>query len=183
MKYCKGVYHMEGVMGYEQLQVLKPIEFSRLQVKDPGSKWKTLMVDDPMHWLGMQELASLAMPGSVLVAGLGLGLILHHLVKRDDIDKIVVIEIDPEVISFISPYIPKDSRINIINANFFTFCFDNKVHYNTAIIDLWVLSDKSSKAERERVEQNMIISSGLSKDFSDKVLIWGIRTYEVRKRR
>jgi len=132
--YESGYYRMEGVKGYDRFQCRKPITVTNLQVKD--DKWWTLMTDDPMHWLGMQELAELAKPGKVLVAGLGMGLILHHLVKREDIKLIGIVEIDHQVINFITPHLPKDKRVRIIPRNFFGYLLDCQEEYDNVIIDL-----------------------------------------------
>ena len=175
--YKRGFYNNEMVAGYELSYVKKPITVTSLDVKCRDGVWRTLMVDDPMHWLGMGELAKLALPGTVLVAGLGMGLLLHHLVKRDDITKILVVEIDPEIIEFVSPYLPKDDRIVFRVGNFYHFCTEHYKHFETAIIDLWVLNDSSTRQERQRVSASMSVARALSNEFCKKVLIWGVRGY------
>lgn len=77
VKYTKGVYRMEGIYGYEYFQLDRPLWVTMLQLRE-GGRWKTWMVDDPLHWLGVQEYASrLSAGGDTLVAGLGLGLVVH----------------------------------------------------------------------------------------------------------
>ena len=180
--YKRGYYRMEGVDGYEMFRVKKPITVTSLQV-NCGGKWITLMVDDPMHLLGMEELAKLCKPGKVLVTGLGLGLVLHPLCQRSDITEIEVIEIDPEVVDFISPYLPKDSRIKIRQDNFFPYLLSgNQDNFNSVIIDLWVLNDNSTDRDREQVKASMLAAYNLSQmKFPEaEVLVWGIRGYKPR---
>ena len=68
-----GYYYMEGVRGYDYYHHAKKIPITCLKIGR-----ETVMVDDPLHWIGMQDLAK-AMKGKVLIAGLGLGLVLHAL--------------------------------------------------------------------------------------------------------
>lgn len=182
VRYSSGYYRMEGVKGYDVFYLSKPIEVTVLQVRVNG-QWRTLMVDDPLHWFGMEEIAELSSGGRVLIAGLGLGLILHHLVKRRDITEIIVYEIDREIISFIKPYIPKDSRIKIINQDYVSFCVQNSISkketFNTAILDLWVIGEQDSSEHRQHVHSSMATLYTLTKTFSENVLIWGVKGYKL----
>ncbi|MBU0778149.1 hypothetical protein KKF82_07810, partial [Patescibacteria group bacterium] len=69
----KDIYLMEGVRGYGKYYVKKPIPVTSLKIGR-----ETVMVDDPLQWYGMQDLARHC-KGKVLIGGLGLGLILHAL--------------------------------------------------------------------------------------------------------
>jgi hypothetical protein len=178
-KYTRGLYRMEGVKGYEFFYITKPIKVTELQVKD--SKWRTLMVDDPLHWFGMEELAQLCKSGTVLVGGLGLGLILHHLVKRKDITYIKVIEIDPEIVSFIKPYIPKDPRITIEIDNYFHYIVRMDENFDNAVIDLWTIGEDDTQEYRRQVLLSMLSAYILTKHKIPNVLIWGIRGYTFEK--
>lgn len=175
-RYSRGYYHMESILGYELFQVKNPIEVTSLQVKDHRG-WTTLMVDDPLHWLGMGELASLASPGTILVAGLGMGLILYQLVKRQDITSIKVVEIDAELIGFIRPYLPADTRIEICERDFFSYIQTTADMFDTAILDLWVIKGNSAKRERQQVAASMGIARALTTAHAKRVLIWGLRGY------
>lgn len=177
--YGAGYYNNEMVAGYDRYCIKDFISVTSLDIKcqDNSNRWRTLMVDDPMHWLGMGELARLALPGTILVAGLGMGLLLHQLVKRNDITEIFVVETDPEIVEFITPYLPKDDRIVFRVDDFFSFCFEPYKHFDTAIIDLWELDANSSKQERQQVAASMSVARQLSNNFCRKVLIWGVRGY------
>jgi hypothetical protein len=107
-----GLYHCNGVRGYDFF-VARRMAIKMLQIKG-----KTWMVDDPPHWWAMEEHAA-SYRGRVLVAGLGLGLIVHALVKNPEVTEIKVIERDEDVISLITPHLPHDPRIEIINEDFF----------------------------------------------------------------
>lgn len=131
INYSKGLYHMENVCGYKYFNLKKRTQIQTLKIKD-----KIVMVDDPLHWIGMQKLAENS-KGSVLVAGLGLGLIVYHLVKNKNVNKIEVYEINKDVIKLVTPFLPKDKRIKIIEKSFFTEPYRSKF-YETIIIDLWV---------------------------------------------
>lgn len=178
--YNRGYYRMEGVRGYELCLLKIPIQVTCLEVKtDHG--WKTLMVDDPLHWIGMEELSNLSRPGVLLTSGLGLGLVLHHLVKRNDLTKIVVVEIDPEIISFFKPYLPVDPRIEIINENLIQYLMRyNEEPFDTVIIDIFVFGEKSEET-RKQIQSSMLGIYWLAKwKFPKaKVLLWGIRGYEL----
>ena len=171
--YRRGIYRMEEVLGYEYFQVMKPIIVTKLQFRNtPEGKWEPLMVDDPLHWLGMKELASKC-TGNVLVGGLGMGLILYHLLENKSVQSITIIEIDSELTSFIQPYLPKDRKIKVVHANYFNYVTKTLDMYNSAVIDLWVLSEKSSN--RHNVAQSMSVAKALTSNISTKVFIWGVK--------
>jgi len=180
-KYRRGYYRMEGVKGYELFYVREPIEVTELQVKDRNGTWRTVMVDDPLHWLGMQELAELCFPGSVLTTGLGMGLILHHLVKRHDISRIKVIEIDPDFVEFVKPYIPKDPRIEIEIDDYFHYIVRTDEKFENAIVDLWTVREDDTREYRRQVLLSMLSAYVLTKHRIPNVLIWGIRGYTFEK--
>jgi hypothetical protein len=86
MRYKKGIYEMYGVSApddgqavpgntrqYKYYRIIKPITVTALELKS-----RTIMVDDVPHYFKMVHHAKYY-SGTVLVAGLGLGLIVHTL--------------------------------------------------------------------------------------------------------
>lgn len=130
--YKEGYYLMEGVDGYDLFQVLKPITVTELRINN-----NVVMVDDPLHWIGMQRLAE-ACKGKVLIGGLGLGLILRHLKRNKNVSKIVVVEINKDVIELIKPLLPEDKRVSIYLGNVLDFEWRTLYKWDTIVLDLWV---------------------------------------------
>ena len=164
--YTKGFYNMEGVRGYDYFTLKKPIPVTSLIVGK-----ETWMVDDPLHWYGMQDLAKAA-NGKVLVAGLGLGLVIHALEENAAVTIIDAVEIDEDIINLITPLI-KMSKTKIINDDFWLHLYKTKETYDTCILDIWVYDE----TDRIRTGYNMLAALGsVSTKFpSAKVYIWGIR--------
>jgi len=75
--------------------------------------------------------------GKVLVGGLGLGLIVHYLLRNPRVTRIDVVEIHSDVIKLISPKIPEDPRLRIHQGDVFDPEWRAK-QYDTVILDLWV---------------------------------------------
>lgn len=116
-----GYYNMEGTGGYEYFRITKGrLPVTTLQIREGGG-WKTWMVDDPLHWEGMRERVQMLPTGPVLVAGLGLGLMLHHMAERDDLGEIVVVERNPDVIELIRPTLPADPRVQIVLDDYYEY--------------------------------------------------------------
>lgn len=103
------------------------------------------MSDTPMEYYSMWELVARAEGPNVLVAGLGLGLLVHLLALRRDIRHITVVEISPDVIKMVRPYLPKYEglTIEVIEQDFFDFAWKydmgklRTVEFNTVIVDIW----------------------------------------------
>ena len=164
--YRKGFYLMEGVRGYDYFTVKKPIPVTSLMVGK-----ETWMVDDPLHWYGMQDLAKAAR-GKVLVAGLGLGLVIHGLEKNEAVTNIDAVEIDRDVIDLITPLIGM-SKTNIINDDFWRYLQMTEETYDTCILDIWVYEEP----DRIRTGYSMLaaIGSVSTRYPSAKIYVWGIR--------
>jgi len=126
----KGLYRMEGVRGFLYYRVRTPINVTYLKIRG-----RVVMLDDPLHWYGMVELAKHS-NGKVLVGGLGLGLVVHGLLENSKVDEIDVVEINPDVIKLIQPLLPQSQRVSIHEQN--VFVFDIEKDYRTVILDLWV---------------------------------------------
>ena len=141
IKYKKGCYHNYKVREYEYFVVKKPIPITTLEIADDNDsgKWKTWMVDDPPHLWSMQDYATNSV-GRVLIAGLGLGLVTHELLKNVDVDSITIIEHNKDVIDLISSLLPEcdGTALEIINEDFYKFINETNEKFDRIIIDLWV---------------------------------------------
>lgn len=113
-------HHLHGVHGAATYKVVDgSMPVMELQILDQR-RWQTWMVDDPLHWFGMEEKVEDLPSGDVLVAGLGLGLMLHHMSnRRPDLGRITVVERSPDVVKLIRPTLPDDDRVEIVVADFY----------------------------------------------------------------
>lgn len=164
---ARGYYRLEGVaFDSEVYQVVKgrmPVTLLERKTGDIGGfdlnghragQWKVWMLDDPLHWYGMGERVADLPPGKVLCAGLGLGLMVHHLVARDDVTKITVVEIDSDVVELVSPTLPKDPRIDVVQADYYHYIetIPKEDRPDSVLWDLAVGSHEETKFDFMRAE-------------------------------
>jgi hypothetical protein len=167
--YKKGLYLMEGVDGYELYHLKKPAVITELRING-----EVVMVDDPLHWIGMQRLAE-ACKSRVLIGGLGLGLILHHLASNENVSEVKVVEINSDIINLIKPLLPEDDRVEIVNDDVFKYVHGN---YDTIVLDLWVRGeDTKTKIAGLNEEFPPFIAYLRFKANNPKanVYVWGLR--------
>lgn len=138
--YNYGYFHNYGVRGYKYFEVTKQIPVTSLEIREDKDKrvWWTWMVDDPPHFWSMQDYARNSI-GKVLVAGLGLGLVTHELLDNVDVDSITVVERNKDVITLISPLLPKAEgvKFQVINKDFYDFIHESEEDFDRIIVDLW----------------------------------------------
>ena len=76
-----------------------------------------------------------AAKGSVLIAGLGLGMVIKALLDKPEVTRIVVVELSQDVIDLVGPAYTKDSRVEIICEDIFKF--KTSEHFDYAWFDIW----------------------------------------------
>jgi spermidine synthase len=133
----QGIYHYEGTQGHEFYRTKHRLKVTALQRRNPSGVWKTWMVDDPLHWHGMEEAVSDLPAGRIVVAGLGLGLMLHHAFVQRRFTRLTVVDIDKDVIDLIRPTLPDDRRVEIVCGNFYDHIKGSK-DYDGILWDLAV---------------------------------------------
>ena len=74
--------------------------------------------------------------GKVLIAGLGIGLIIHNTLPNNSITEITVIEKYQDVIDLVAPKF-NDPRLNIICADIHTWEPPKGTKYDTIYFDIW----------------------------------------------
>lgn len=75
--------------------------------------------------------------GHVLIAGLGLGMILHPILAKPQVQSVTVIEKYQDVIDLIIPTLPKSDKLTVICADIFKFQPAKKVRWDTVYFDIW----------------------------------------------
>jgi spermidine synthase len=98
---------------------------------------------------------------TVLVGGLGLGLIPEYLKTQENCSVVDVVEINNELISWVNSEGFLDNTINIIEGDIYSYSTSNK--YDLIIIDLWW-------DENEISEQN---KTDLLANWSDNLNVGG----------
>lgn len=88
--------------------------------------------------------------GSVLVNGLGLGVLLKALLNKTEITEVVVIEKSTDVIKLVGEHYTKDPRVTIINADAFEYTPPKNKRFNAAWHDIWdnICSDNLEEMKR-----------------------------------
>ena len=140
-----GYYYMSGVNGYIFFRAPKLLYTTELQIKQ-GRNWRMLMVDDPPNWFSMVAFAAAA-HGHVLTAGLGLGLVIHELIKNPNVCAVTVYEHNQDVLDLVIPLIsnPHDKLVNYVKGDFFREATEPVNHYDTIIADVWVTTNREEK--------------------------------------
>lgn len=98
-------------------------------------EWIVVMSDTPDEINDHAEMLLWA-EGRVLVHGLGLGCVVHGLLTKDTVTSIDVVEVDPDVIALMAPYIT-DPRVTIHQGDCATFKWPPGTRWNYVWHDIW----------------------------------------------
>lgn len=136
----RGIYESYKVAGADYCYFPKRTLVTGLKLNR-----KVVMVDDPWHWRSIQESARRIGPGkNVLVAGLGLGLIVHALADAGA-KSVTVIEQSEAVIGLISAKLPMSLSVRLIQNDFYAWLDGGSAEsggYDAVFIDLWTTDDR-----------------------------------------
>lgn len=76
--------------------------------------------------------------GQVLIAGLGLGLVTLACALRPEVDLVTVIELDPDVVALVGPYLARHtSKVRIVQADVFTWRPEPGRRFDAIWLDVW----------------------------------------------
>jgi hypothetical protein len=123
---------------------------------------QTIMSDSPAEISDHMEFIDRAY-GRILINGLGLGVVANALLqdeKRDCIEHIDVVELNPEVIELVSYYFKDDPKITIHQGDAYTFEWPHDAYWHCAWHDIWYtinpddlpLQDKLHNKYKNRVQ-------------------------------
>lgn len=97
---------------------------------------EVMMSDTPMERRTCAEVVRNA-NGKVLIAGLGLGWILHPILAKPEVTEVTVLEINPDVLALVAPGIPDDPRLTIIEADALAWTPPKGKLYDCVWFDIW----------------------------------------------
>jgi hypothetical protein len=75
--------------------------------------------------------------GRVLINGLGLGVVVKALLKKPEVTRIDVVELEQDIIDLVAPTYQMDSRFNVYHGDAFTFRFPKDTTWDFAWHDIW----------------------------------------------
>lgn len=74
--------------------------------------------------------------GHVLINGLGIGMALGAVLKKESVDRVTVIEVSEDVISLVGPHYACE-RLSIIHADAFDYSPPKRIRYGAVWHDIW----------------------------------------------
>lgn len=92
-----------------------------------------------------------AATGNVLIAGLGLGMILHPMAAKPEVTSITVLELSPDVIKLVGHTVP--AKVQVIEADVFTWQPPRGVKYDTIYFDIWPDITTDNLVEMRKLHQ------------------------------
>jgi hypothetical protein len=94
----------------------------------------TMMTDTPMEKNSNRSVIIFA-HGNVLIAGLGIGMILHPICAKEKVTSVTVIEKSADVIKLVGPSVPK--KVTVIQGDIFEWKPPKGTLYDTIYFDIW----------------------------------------------
>jgi hypothetical protein len=75
--------------------------------------------------------------GHVLINGLGIGMVLAAVLKKLEVSKVTVVELDPDVVALVGPTYTIDSRVHIVTASAYDYQPPKGERYGAVWHDIW----------------------------------------------
>lgn len=128
-----------------------------LAYTDPKKTYTKLLVDGElmMSDTQMERTTNLGFlweaTGDVLIAGLGIGLVLHPLVAKPEVRSVTVIEKYPDVIALVGRTVPRG--VDIICADIFDWRPKKGTKFDTIYFDIWPDQCTDNLEEMGRLHQ------------------------------
>lgn len=94
-----------------------------------------VMSDSPDEMRDHLEIVIRA-TGHVLINGLGLGMVIAAVLRRPAVERVTVIEIDPDVIALVAPHYACD-RLEVIQSCAYSWKPPKGAHYGAVWHDIW----------------------------------------------
>lgn len=113
-------------------RAIRPGEYTRLVHQERG----VVMSDTPAEkrdHVGFVHNAK----GHVLINGLGIGMCLGAALAKLEVERVTVVEIDPDVIALVGGHYAADSRVQIVNASAFEYKPPRGIRYGAVWHDIW----------------------------------------------
>lgn len=88
--------------------------------------------------------------GKVLIAGLGIGMLLHPIVAKEEVESVTVVEKEADVIELISPTLPKSPKLQTIHADIFEWKPPANAKYDCIYFDIWADASNGSATPDKR---------------------------------
>ena len=114
-------------------QCIRAGQYLRLQQLSTGF---VVMSNTPME-CDTNQIAYEFARGSVLVAGLGMGMILEAMLSKPEVTHIRIIEIDSDIIEYVGGFFKDDPRVEIIHDDILNYFPTENEFYNYVWIDIW----------------------------------------------
>lgn len=93
-----------------------------------------VMSDTPMELDTNREFVVNA-KGTVLIGGLGIGVVLLAIQKKKEVKRVLVIEKEKELIDRIVPMLPLNKKVRVVHGDIFEF--ETKEKFDTLYFDIW----------------------------------------------
>lgn len=112
---------------------------------------RTMMSDTLHEKLTNYEIKRQAR-GNVLIAGLGIGMILHPILKKPEVLSVTVLEKERDVIEIVSPTLVSEKLLKIVHADIFDWRPEVGMKFDCIYFDIWADgSTDLAKSERRRL--------------------------------
>lgn len=130
-----------------------------------------IMSDTPDEQRDHWEAARRA-HGHVLINGLGIGMVLAAVLRKPEVTKVTVVEIDPDVVELVGPAYP-DARVQIITMSAFDYVPPHRERYGAVWHDIWDNICADNLPEMKKLKQKY----GRRSDWQGCWCQWQCRRY------
>lgn len=97
---------------------------------------EVVMSDTPMEINTNREFISKA-HGSVLIGGLGIGMVVLAIQDKPEVTKITIIERESEILEMLLPQLPLNNKVSVLKSDIFSFEPVAGTKYDTIYFDIW----------------------------------------------
>lgn len=111
---------------------IAPGTYTRLMHKQRGVVMSDTPAEQRDHWEFVYKAR-----GHVLINGLGIGMCLAAALRKPEVTKATVVELDAHVIALVGPHYLTDPRVEIVNASAFDYQPPKGVRYGAVWHDIW----------------------------------------------
>lgn len=166
--------HESAMSGFRPGQFCPPGTYANLLVNG-----QLVMSDTRMEQVTNYEVARRS-HGSVLIAGLGLGMILHPILAKPEVEQVTVVEINPDVIALVHPSL-LSTKLTIICADIRVWKPPKGTLFDTIYFDIWPDLCTDNLKEIARLHQRF--KYHLNRSGNPWMGSWGSDWLKQRRRR